>query len=75
MPEATFRSIAKAALDLPQASSRAYARAGARLWLEKTSGSATLALFEGAHDIVYEPGLAWLSAQRRAAGRGDGVSP
>ncbi|MFS8069344.1 MAG: alpha/beta hydrolase family protein, partial [Byssovorax sp.] len=29
VPEATFRSIAKAALNLPQASTRAYARAGA----------------------------------------------
>ena len=43
----------------------AYRRAGAPLRLDRASGRARVVLFEGGHDVVYNPGLAWLSAQRR----------
>lgn len=70
LPEGALRRLAAAAANLPHASAQAFARAGARLRLEQASGSAVLALFEGAHDIVYEPGLVWLSAQRRPSRKG-----
>ena len=35
------------------------------LVLRRSSGAATLALYDGAHDMFYEPGLRWLSEQRR----------
>lgn len=66
IPEDAYRHVARAAAEAPRASARAFARAGSRLFLEKTSGKATIALFRGVHDIVYDPGLAWLRAQRRA---------
>lgn len=65
VPEGALRRLLEAAAPLPSGSAQAFARAGARLRLERASGSAVLALYEGAHDIVYEPGLAWLRAQRR----------
>lgn len=33
--------------------------------LRRTSQGATLVLFRGAHDMFYQPGLAWLSEQQR----------
>jgi len=42
-----------------------YTRAGAPAYLTRTSGSATLVLFEGGHDVVFDAGLAWLRDKRR----------
>jgi predicted esterase len=44
---------------------RAFAAAGTPLRLERRSGDVTLALFDGSHDMVYNPTLLWLSQQRR----------
>ncbi len=44
-----------------------YARAGAPSRLERSSGGATLVLFEGGHDVVFDAGLAWLRDKRRTA--------
>ena len=65
LPEATFRDLSKRRATLPPASVEVFGRAGAPLRLERTSGSATLALFEGVHDVVYEAGLEWLRGKRR----------
>lgn len=35
--------------------------------LLRRSGAATLVLYEGGHDMVYNAGFAWLAAQRRAS--------
>jgi dipeptidyl aminopeptidase/acylaminoacyl peptidase len=43
-----------------------FAKAGAPTVFERSSGRVTVILFQGAHDAVYNPGLAWLSRQRRA---------
>lgn len=67
LPDDVCRRAAHAAEDAPRASARAFARAGSRLFLERTSGKVTIAVFRGVHDIVYDPGLAWLRAQRRPA--------
>lgn len=39
--------------------------AGARLHLERRSGAVTLLLYDGGHDMLYNPTFEWLSAQRR----------
>jgi pimeloyl-ACP methyl ester carboxylesterase len=44
---------------------RAFAAAGTPLRLERRSSAVTLALFDGIHDMVYNPTLLWLSQQRR----------
>lgn len=36
-----------------------------QLLLARTSARATLVLFEGGHDVVYNPGLVWLSEQEQ----------
>ncbi|MHB9027623.1 MAG: alpha/beta hydrolase family protein [Candidatus Latescibacterota bacterium] len=41
-----------------------YTAAGAPLLFERRSGNATLAIFKGGHDVVYNAGLLWLSRQR-----------
>ena len=58
--KATRRVSATSADDL-------YTRAGAPSYLTRTSGSATLVLFEGGHDVVFEAGLAWLRDKRKLA--------
>jgi predicted esterase len=70
LPEHACRDLAKVRESVPRASARAFDRAGTRLLLERTSGNATLAVFRGAHDIVYDPGLAWLRAQKRTQAEG-----
>ena len=42
-----------------------FEQAGAEGLLERTSGRATVVLFRGGHDLVYNAGLAWLAGQRR----------
>ncbi|KKO06658.1 hypothetical protein LCGC14_0064660 [marine sediment metagenome] len=42
-----------------------FAEAGATVLLHLESGPAELVLFEGEHDMLYRPGLAWLARQRR----------
>ncbi len=44
--------------------SRLYDEAGAPLLFEKESGNVTLALFDGGHDLLFNPALYWLSRQR-----------
>lgn len=43
----------------------AFERAGTPVVLSRTSQKATLVLFDGDHDMLYEPGLRWLANQRR----------
>lgn len=43
----------------------AFERAGTPVVLRRTSQQATLVLFDGDHDMLYEPGLRWLARQRR----------
>ncbi len=43
----------------------AFERAGTPVVLQRTSREATLVLFDGDHDMLYEPGLRWLAEQRR----------
>jgi predicted esterase len=57
--------------DLPRSSSPdqsladAFRRAGAPIRLHRQSRAATLVLYQGAHDMVYNASLIWLSRQRR----------
>ena len=44
---------------------RAFAGAGTPVRLERRSRDVTLVLFDGGHDMVYNPTLLWLSQQRR----------
>ncbi|WP_170319766.1 alpha/beta fold hydrolase [Polyangium spumosum] len=60
--KATRRVSATSADDL-------YQRAGAPAYLTRTSGNATLVLFEGGHDVVFEAGLAWLRDRRRTTSK------
>ncbi len=46
---------------------RAFEHAGTPVVLRRTSRQATLVLFDGPHDMLYEPGLRWLARQRRPA--------
>lgn len=43
----------------------AFERAGTPVVLQRTSREATLVLFDGDHDMLYEPSLRWLAEQRR----------
>jgi len=42
-----------------------YERSGAPIRLERRSGSVTLIVYEGGHDMAYNPTLRWLAEQRR----------
>jgi predicted esterase len=44
---------------------RFFEEAGLPVVFKRTSGNATLFLFEGGHDIVYNAGLQWLAQQHR----------
>lgn len=44
---------------------RLFADAGVRLLYEKESDGATLKIYRGRHDVVYNAGLAWLAARQR----------
>jgi len=46
-----------------------YSIASAPLYLLRSSGRVTLALFEGGHDVVYSAGLAWLEGKARVTPR------
>ncbi len=45
-------------------SAQLYEEAGAPLLFKRESGNVTLALFEGGHDLLFNPALYWLSRQR-----------
>ena len=47
-----------------------FGRADPRPLLSRRSGQATLVIFDGVHDLVYNPGLAWMVATANAATRG-----
>jgi predicted esterase len=58
--------LKKNALKEDATSSRSlFESAGTPVRLERRSKSATIVLFEGGHDMVYNPTLKWLGAQRR----------
>lgn len=59
------RSVATFDGDAYEASRALYEEAGAEVILERSSGRTTLVLFDGEHDVVYNPGLLWLGRQRR----------
>jgi hypothetical protein len=42
-----------------------YDTAGAKALFERTSLRATVVIFQGGHDVIYNAGLAWLSDKRR----------
>jgi dienelactone hydrolase len=42
-----------------------YERAGAKVLFERSSLAATVVIFQGGHDVVYNAGLSWLGEQRR----------
>lgn len=42
-----------------------FAEHGTPVVFQRSSRGATLVLFEGAHDMLYRPGLSWLADQRR----------
>jgi poly(3-hydroxybutyrate) depolymerase len=44
--------------------------ANAPVVLHREAGGTKLVLFEGEHDMLYNPGLRWLNAQRRPQGEG-----
>jgi hypothetical protein len=41
-----------------------YEKARKPLLFRRTSGNATVSLFKGGHDVIYNAGLLWLSEQR-----------
>lgn len=43
----------------------AFEELGVPVVFQRSSRGATLVLFDGAHDMLYRPGLRWLAAQRR----------
>lgn len=45
--------------------SRWFEKAGTSVILMRSSGNATLILFDGGHDLIYNAGLLWLAKQRR----------
>jgi hypothetical protein len=51
--------------DIDRDHAEAFAAARAPVLIDRTSNGATLVLFDGAHDMLYVPGLRWLSEQRR----------
>ena len=45
--------------------STAFAEAGAKALLSRTSERATVVVFQGGHDLIYNAGLEWLAGKRR----------
>jgi hypothetical protein len=51
------------------ANNQFFEEAGLPVVFKRTSENATLILFDGGHDIVYNAGFAWLSQQHRSSGK------
>ncbi|WP_417787981.1 hypothetical protein [Stutzerimonas xanthomarina] len=60
VPDALRQRSAKGSDESPQ-----FAEADADVLLYLKSGPTELVLFEGEHDMLYRPGLEWLSRQQR----------